>query len=94
VPTPKTLAALIADADPVAPIRKPMPILIAGAGSYALEFLLFDEQDHTCGMHLNRVTWVQTVAADIRHAVPCHSGRLDAGLMRSIGRPAKRGAAT
>ncbi len=64
--TPKTLAGLIADADPIADTPKAYADMsIAGRGFYALEFLLYDDQISTMGDAGYRCTLVQTVTADI-----------------------------
>ena len=64
--TPKTLAALIADADPVGTNPQAYAdVSIAGRGFFALEFLLFDEQISTSGDATYRCDLVQTVTADI-----------------------------
>ncbi|HDZ82080.1 MAG TPA: peptidase M75 [Roseobacter sp.] len=64
--TPKTLAALIADADPAANTPDTFAeISIAGRGFYALEFLLYDDQLSTMGSADYRCALVKAVTADI-----------------------------
>lgn len=64
--TPKTLAALIADADPAANTADSFSeVSIAGRGFYALEFLLYDDQLSTMGSADYRCTLVKAVTADI-----------------------------
>jgi uncharacterized protein len=63
--TPKTLAALIADADPVAATPEAFAdVSIAARGFYALEFLLYDDAFAT-GDASYRCTLMQTVTGDI-----------------------------
>ena len=64
--TPRTLAMLIADQDPIA--NKPDTygaVSIAARGFYAMEFLLYDETLMQAGDAGYHCTLVQTVAADI-----------------------------
>ena len=64
--TPRTLATLIADQDPIA--NKPDTygaVSIAARGFYAMEFLLYDETLMQAGNADYHCTLVQTVAADI-----------------------------
>lgn len=64
--TPRTLAALIADQDPIANSAQAYAeVSIAARGFYALEFLLFDETLMQAGDAGYHCTLVQTVAADI-----------------------------
>ncbi|MEM9715483.1 MAG: imelysin family protein [Pseudomonadota bacterium] len=65
--TPKTLSALIRDADPVvADASQFAAVSIAARGFYALEFLLFDDQFLTSQNPEYRCKLVQAIAADIR----------------------------
>jgi predicted lipoprotein len=64
--TPRTLASLIADQDPV--IASPedyAQVSIAARGFYALEFLIYDESIAETGRPADRCTLIQTVATDI-----------------------------
>lgn len=64
--TPKTLAALIADADPVAETPALYAdVSIAARGFYALEFLLYDDRLINTGSDAYRCTLIRTVTGDI-----------------------------
>lgn len=64
--TPKTLASLIADEDPVADTAAEYAdVSIAARGFYALEFLLYDDRTRTTGSDAYRCTLMRTVAGDI-----------------------------
>jgi len=64
--TPKTLATLIRDADPIADSAAAYSDMsIAARGYYAMEFLLYDPAISTAGDEAYRCQLVQTIAADI-----------------------------
>ncbi len=64
--TPRTLAALIADKDPVATSADAYgDVSIAARGFYALEFLLFDDTLKAAGDPAYHCALVQTVSSDI-----------------------------
>ena len=64
--TPRSLATLIADQDPVAASPDDYAhVSIAARGFYAMEFLLFDDTLKTQGDANYRCTLIQTMAADI-----------------------------
>lgn len=64
--TPRALAALIADEDPIGlDAQAYSEVSIAARGFYALEFLLYDEDLMNAGNSTYHCTLVQTVAADI-----------------------------
>lgn len=64
--TPRALAGLIADEDPIAETAESYADMsIAARGFYALEFLLYDDTLSTAGDPAYHCQLVQTVAADI-----------------------------
>ncbi|MDJ0995645.1 MAG: imelysin family protein [Dinoroseobacter sp.] len=64
--TPKTLAGLIADADPVIETSEAFrTVSVAGRGFYALEFLLFDPAFVDMGSPEYRCALIQAVLTDI-----------------------------
>ncbi|PJI84448.1 hypothetical protein BC777_3507 [Yoonia maricola] len=64
--TPKALATLIRDADPIVETAEAYSDMsIAARGFYALEFLLYDPTISTAGDDAYRCQLVQTVTADI-----------------------------
>lgn len=64
--TPRALAGLIADEDPIADnAASYADMSIAARGFYAMEFLLYDDAISTAGDAAYHCTLVQTVAADI-----------------------------
>ncbi len=64
--TPKTLAALIADEDPIgAAPAKYADVSVAARGFYALEFLLYDEAFSPSAVSDYGCKLIQTVTADI-----------------------------
>ncbi|MEJ8562163.1 imelysin family protein [Yoonia sp. GPGPB17] len=64
--TPKALATLISDADPIAQSAEAYrDMSIAARGFFAMEFLLYDSTISTAGDDDYRCQLVQTVAADI-----------------------------
>lgn len=87
--TPKTLAGLIGDADPVIETRDSFrTVSVAGRGFYALEFLLFDAAFLDMGTPEYRCALVQAVSADIADnsaAILQDWSRDYADLMRNAG---------
>ncbi|SFT03455.1 hypothetical protein SAMN04488040_2892 [Sulfitobacter marinus] len=64
--TPRTLASLITDQDPViATPQEFSQVSIAGRGFYAMEFLLYDDTISTAGDAAYHCALVQAVATDI-----------------------------
>lgn len=64
--TPRVLASLIADADPIAASADRYDeVSIAARGFYALEFLLYDEALSDAGDPDYRCTLIQTISTDI-----------------------------
>lgn len=67
--TPRALASLIADEDPIGfDAMAYADMSIAARGFYAMEFLLYDEALMQAGAAEYRCALVQTVAADIAHS--------------------------
>jgi len=90
--TPKTLAGLITDADPVG--RDPQAyadVSIAGRGFYALEFLLYDDQISTMGDADYRCALVQTVTADIATQSQAILDGWTSGYAEALATPAEGG---
>ncbi len=64
--TPKTLAKLIADGDPIAESPESYAeVSVAARGFYALEFLIYDPAISSAGDPVYHCTLIQTVTADI-----------------------------
>jgi predicted lipoprotein len=64
--TPRTLATLLADQDPIIAIPDDYAqVSIAARGFYAMEFLVFDEALGNIGSANDRCTLIRTVASDI-----------------------------
>tara|TARA_R110002049_G_scaffold23781_6_gene84675 strand:- start:60655 stop:61677 length:1023 start_codon:yes stop_codon:yes gene_type:complete len=64
--TPKTLARMIGDSDPVVSSADGYAdVSIAGRGFYALEFLLYDDRINTMGDTAYRCRLMQAITADI-----------------------------
>lgn len=73
--TPKTLARLIADADPVVETPEAFAtVSVAGRGIYALEFLLYDPNFAQAGSAAYRCALIRAVATDIARTAAALAG--------------------
>lgn len=90
--TPKALARLIADQDPIA-FRPDQysDVSIAARGLYALEFLLYDERFSSAGDPAYRCALIRTIAADTAAMTAAIFAQWDTETARLMSNPTPTG---